>query len=50
METYKIYVTTSDKRGAGTDANVFVILYGEDDETGRYSLINVISHDYVTTS
>ena len=35
METYHVFVTTSDVRGAGTDANVYVILYGENDDTGK---------------
>ena len=35
METYHVYLTTSDERGAGTDANVYIILYGENDDTGQ---------------
>ena len=35
-ETYQVYVTTSDKKGAGTDANVFVIIYGDLGDTGMY--------------
>ncbi|PIK54821.1 putative lipoxygenase-likey domain-containing protein 1-like [Apostichopus japonicus] len=38
METYHIYVTTSNVRGAGTDANVYVNLYGENDDTGQHFL------------
>ncbi|XP_072045883.1 lipoxygenase homology domain-containing protein 1-like [Amphiura filiformis] len=38
METYHIYVTTSDKRGAGTDANVHIVLYGDNDDTGQIAL------------
>ena len=34
MDTYHIYVTTSDKKGAGTDANVYIDIHGEDGETG----------------
>ena len=35
METYHVYVTTADVRGAGTDANVYIVLYGENDDTGK---------------
>jgi hypothetical protein len=35
---YKISVRTGDKRGAGTDANVYIILHGETGSTGRYKL------------
>ena len=34
-ETYNIHVTTSDVKGAGSDANVFIILYGQYGNTGR---------------
>ena len=36
MTTFHVYVYTGDKFGAGTDANVYVILHGEHDDTGRY--------------
>lgn len=32
--TYNVSVTTGDVKGAGTDANVHLILYGEKDDTG----------------
>jgi lipoxygenase homology domain-containing protein 1 len=35
---YKILVHTGDKRGAGTDANVFVILQGEKGDSGKRAL------------
>ena len=35
---YKISVRTGDKRGAGTDANVFIVLHGGTGSTGRYKL------------
>ncbi|XP_071954737.1 lipoxygenase homology domain-containing protein 1-like [Antedon mediterranea] len=38
METYHVFVTTSDVRGAGTDANVYVIIFGENDDTGLINL------------
>ena len=34
-ETYTINVLTSDKRGAGTDANVYIIIYGENGDSGN---------------
>lgn len=36
--TYNITVVTSDIRGAGTDANVFIQLYGERNDSGRHDL------------
>lgn len=39
--TYTLRVKTGDKKYAGTDANVFIILYGAKDDTGNTS-------DYVT--
>ena len=36
--TYNVNVFTGDIRGAGTDANVFVILHGDSDDTGREQL------------
>ncbi|CAH1787210.1 unnamed protein product [Owenia fusiformis] len=38
MTTYHVYVTTSDIWGAGTDANVYVVLFGELDDTGQMFL------------
>lgn len=35
---YRISVRTGDKRGAGTDANVYVILHGEKGDTGKRPL------------
>lgn len=32
--TYHVHVYTGDKFGAGTDANVFITLFGEVDDTG----------------
>jgi hypothetical protein len=34
MNTYKIKVLTTDKRNAGTDANVFIELIGTDGNSG----------------
>lgn len=36
--TYSLRVKTGEKKHAGTDANVFAILYGEKDDTGSVSL------------
>uniref|UniRef100_A0A8C3XGD8 Lipoxygenase homology domains 1 n=1 Tax=Cyanoderma ruficeps TaxID=181631 RepID=A0A8C3XGD8_9PASS len=36
--TYAVKVKTGDKKNAGTDANVFIILYGSKDDTGIVSL------------
>ena len=33
-ETCEVFVTTSDKKGAGTDSNVYVIISGELGDTG----------------
>ena len=35
MQTYHVYVFTGDKWGAGTDANVYVVLFGDSDDTGQ---------------
>jgi hypothetical protein len=36
--TFRVAVTTSDVRGAGTDANVAIVLYGEKGDTGERKL------------
>ena len=41
--TYTIKVKTGDKKYAGTDANVFAILFGENDDTGRMSDVPMIT-------
>ncbi|KAL8614278.1 hypothetical protein ACOMHN_007616 [Nucella lapillus] len=38
MTTYHVKVTSGDVWGAGTDANVFIILYGDKDNTGKMFL------------
>lgn len=35
---YKITVVTGDRRGAGTDANVFITLFGENGDSGKRQL------------
>eukprot|EP00873_Tetraselmis_striata_P010472 jgi/Tetstr1/430736/TSEL_020527.t1 len=37
---YKVAVKTSDVRGAGTDANVHIVVYGERGDTGKHVLDN----------
>lgn len=37
---YRVSVTTSNIRGSGTDANVFIQLFGDEGETGRVNLDN----------
>ena len=36
--SYKVTVRTGDVRGAGTDANVYVQLFGKEGDTGRLPL------------
>ena len=38
MIEYRVSVITGDKLGAGTDANVWIELYGERGDTGRRML------------
>jgi hypothetical protein len=35
---YKVTVYTGDKRGAGTDANVFITLFGDAGDSGERKL------------
>lgn len=35
ITTYHVHVFTADKFGAGTDANVSITLFGENDDTGE---------------
>lgn len=44
IATYHVHVKTGNVRGAGTDANVFVVLYGEEDNTGKILLKTSKSH------
>ena len=39
MATYNVYVTTSDEKGAGTDGNVYIVIYGENGDTGMLNRI-----------
>ncbi|CAF5132885.1 unnamed protein product, partial [Rotaria sp. Silwood1] len=36
--TYLIHVFTGDKSGAGTDANVFITIYGQYEDSGEHQL------------
>ena len=37
---YEVTVYTGDVRGAGTNANVFVVMYGENGKSDRFDLRN----------
>jgi hypothetical protein len=37
---YHIAVTTGDRRGAGTDANVFITVFGQTGDSGKRQLTN----------
>ncbi|GIL93966.1 hypothetical protein Vretimale_245 [Volvox reticuliferus] len=43
---YRVSVTTSNIRGAGTDANVFIQMFGDEGETGRIKLDNPGKNDF----
>ena len=43
-EAYELTVHTSDVRGAGTDANVFITLFGERSTSGRLQLKKSQTH------
>ena len=38
LKTYEVEVKTGDVRGAGTDANVYIEIYGENGNSGRHIL------------
>ena len=38
VRKYKVHVFTGDVKGAGTDANVFITIYGEYGDTGERQL------------
>lgn len=40
MTTYNISVTTGNRHGAGTDANVFVTIFGKGGDSGERQLAN----------
>lgn len=40
VNTYEVNVFTGDMMGAGTDANVFINIYGENGDTGERYLKN----------
>ncbi|XP_071128944.1 polyunsaturated fatty acid 5-lipoxygenase-like [Mytilus edulis] len=46
MVSYKISVKTGDKKGAGTDANVYIILYGKGPQTSKYNLDTFFKNDF----
>nr|XP_013810081.1 PREDICTED: lipoxygenase homology domain-containing protein 1-like [Apteryx mantelli mantelli] len=44
LTEYTIRVYTGDKRGAGTDANVHIILFGNEDKSGVFQLSQSLEH------
>ncbi|VDI25718.1 Hypothetical predicted protein [Mytilus galloprovincialis] len=46
MVSYKISVKTGDKKGAGTDANVYIILHGKGPQTSKYNLDTFFKNDF----
>ena len=40
--TYNINVVTSDLRGAGTDANVFIQLFGDKNDSGKFKIRKIL--------
>ena len=44
MRKYKLHVFTGDVKGAGTDANVFVTIYGEYGDSGERQLLKSETH------
>lgn len=47
---YEVKVLTGDRRGAGTDANVFVVLYGEKGTSGRPKILQSSSSNFERAS
>ena len=43
---YKVSTFTGDKPDAGTDANVFINLIGENGESGKLKLDNALKDDF----
>lgn len=42
--TYTVKIKTGEKKSAGTDANIFIVLFGENDNTGRMLYFVYIAH------
>jgi hypothetical protein len=42
--TYKVNVVTSDKFGSGTNANVYIIIFGKHNDTGKVPLATSKTH------
>lgn len=40
LSVYQVEVVTGNKRGAGTDAHVFLTIYGDRETTRRVQLVN----------
>lgn len=46
MTKYKVTVLTGDKRGAGTDADVSIVLYGNLGDSGEWKLNNKTENNF----
>ncbi|CAK8676643.1 unnamed protein product [Clavelina lepadiformis] len=44
LTTYEVTVKTGDVRGAGTDANVYIVMHGENDDSGIVNLKSSKTH------
>lgn len=44
MKVYTVEVVTGDEFGCGTDANVFVTIFGELGDSGEKKLVNSETH------
>ena len=44
MHNYEVFVYTGDVRSAGTDANVFLTMFGENGDTGERPLSKSETH------
>ncbi len=43
---YEVKVVTGDRRGAGTDANVSIVLYGESGHSGKPKILEKSSNNF----
>ncbi|XP_063413651.1 allene oxide synthase-lipoxygenase protein-like [Mytilus trossulus] len=46
MVSYKITVKTGDKKGAGTDANVYIVIHGKGIQTNKFTLDTFFKNDF----
>jgi hypothetical protein len=50
MTAYKVWVLTSDMQYAGTDANVFIQIYGSNADTGKFILLQTTFITFIKDS